>query len=264
MILELFHIDRRTTRVPHMAAYGSTFFSEINAVKPLQALRSVRVLIANPDNTGEVFKIIEALKGNSIVRAVARLEATAGGREMLRNKPDILPVLSDRDALRAMPEGSVGRAYLKFVESQSLSADGLVAASEEAPRGQGKSQEERWLGNRLRDIHDLQHVICGYGRDTLGELCLLSFMVTQTPNRGIAFIIFMARRKTRQVTKLFSIDNCIDEGRRIGEAATWFAAVNWEERLAEPLEQLRRELGVLKPRLYRDALRSIATVNSAA
>ncbi len=247
-----------------MAAYGSTLLSEIRDVKPLQALRSVRALIANPDNTGEVFKVIEALKGGSIARAVARMEATPEGRELLRIKPDILPVLSDRAALRAMPEGSVGRAYLKFVESQSLSADGLVAASEEAPRREGNSPDERWLGCRLRDIHDLQHVVCGYGRDTLGELCLLSFMVTQTPNRGIAFIIFMARRKARRATTLFSVDDCIDEGRRIGEAAKWFAAVNWETRLAEPLEQLRRELGVRKPTLYRDALRSIGAANSAS
>ncbi|MBK6508574.1 MAG: hypothetical protein IPG06_03390 [Haliea sp.] len=168
---------RRSTQVPDMAAYGSTLLSEIRDVKPLQALRSVRALIANPDNTGEVFKVIEALKGGSIARAVARMEATPEGRELLRSKPDILPVLSDRDALRAMPEGSVGRAYLKFVESQSLSADGLVAASEEAPRREGNSPDERWLGCRLRDIHDLQHVVCG----TAGELCLL---------HSGAFIIF--------------------------------------------------------------------------
>jgi ubiquinone biosynthesis protein COQ4 len=247
-----------------MVALSLTFLREIKDVKPIQALRSVRALIADPQNTGEVFKVIAALEGGSLARAVARLEATAEGRQLLRNKPDILTVLSDREALRAMPEGSVGRNYLKFVELQSLSADGLVAASEEAPRGQGKSPEERWLGNRLRDIHDLQHVVYGYGRDTLGELCLLSFMVTQTPNRGIAFIIFMARRQARQMPQQFSVDDCIDEGRRIGEAATWFVAVNWETRLAEPLEQLRHELGKLEPELYRAAIRSFAAAECAA
>lgn len=247
-----------------MTAYVSNFMSDIRDVKPLQALRSVRALIANPDNTGEVFKIIDALKGGSLPRAVARLGATPEGRELLRNKPDIVPVLSDREALRAMPEDSLGRAYLRFVESQSISAEGLVAASEEAPRGRGRSPDEQWLGNRLRDIHDLQHVLCGYGRDPLGELCLLSFMVTQTPNRGIAFIIFMARRKARQASRQFSVDACIEEGRRIGEAATWFATVNWEQRLAEPLASLRAELGVLKPTLYRDALRSFAADEAAA
>ncbi len=247
-----------------MAGSLANFIKDVRGVKPVQALRSVRALIANPDNTAEVFRIIEALKGGSITRAVARLESLPGGRELLRQKPDILSLLGDRDALRAMPEGSVGRAYLKFVETQSLSADGLVAASEEVPRGRGSglNPEERWLGNRLRDIHDLQHVVCGYGRDPLGELCLLSFMVTQTPNRGIAFIIFMARRKARQAAVSFSVDDCIEEGRRIGEAATWFATVNWEERLAEPLDQIRGELGVLKPTLYRAALRSAVDTGS--
>ena len=130
-----------------MAAYVSRIVSDFKGVKPLQALRSVRALIANPDDTGEVFKIIQALKGGSLSRAVERLRSTPEGRELLRTKPDILSVLNDREALRAMPEGSVGRAYLRFVESQSLSADGLVAASEEAPRGEGLSPDESWLVN---------------------------------------------------------------------------------------------------------------------
>ncbi|MFT5484570.1 MAG: ubiquinone biosynthesis protein COQ4, partial [Halieaceae bacterium] len=178
------------------------------------------------------------------------------GRELLRHKPDILPVLSDREALRAMPEGSLGRAYLNFVELQHLSADGLVEASEEAPPELEATPEEYWLANRLRDIHDLQHVLCGYGRDELGELSLLSFMVTQTPNRGVAFIIFMAKRKFREEAPSIPVVECIEEGRRIGEGATWFARVNWEERLAEPLEQLRTELGIGTPLVYRDAIAS--------
>jgi ubiquinone biosynthesis protein COQ4 len=237
-----------------MTAHMTKIVSEIKGLKPLQALRSVRALIANPESTGEVFKIIEALKGSSLARAAQRLAASPEGRELLLRKPDILPVLSDRQRLRAMPEGSLGRAYLDFVESQYLSADGLVEASEEAPRGRENNADERWLANRLRDIHDLQHVMCGYGRDELGELCLLSFMVTQTPNRGIAFIIFMAKRKFRQEAPQVPVEICVAEGRRMGDAATWFATVNWEERLAEPLLELRAELGLQKPTVYRGAI----------
>jgi ubiquinone biosynthesis protein COQ4 len=238
-----------------MTAHVTKFVSEIKGLKPLQALRSVRALIANPESTGEVFKIIEALKGASLDRAVQRLAASPEGSDLLLRKPDILPVLSDRQGLRAMPEGSVGRAYLDFVESQDLSADGLVEASEEAPRGRERNADERWLANRLRDIHDLQHVMCGYGRDELGELCLLSFMVTQTPNRGIAFIIFMAKRRFRQEAPQIPVEICVAEGRRMGDAATWFATVNWEERLAEPLADLRVELGLQKPTVYLGAIK---------
>ncbi len=240
-----------TAHLPHLV-------TEFKGVKPLQAWRSVRALIADPDNTGEVFKIIEALKGGSLARAVERLAAIPEGRELLARKPDILPLLNDRSALRAMPEGSVGRAYLRFVEARDLSADGLVAASEEAPRGREKSPDERWLANRLRDIHDLQHVLCGYGPDELGELCLLAFMAAQTPNRGISFIIFMGRRQFRRAAPQISIDDCVAEGRHIGETARWFATVNWEQRIAEPLAQLRAELGVVAPRAYQQALKVMA------
>ena len=248
-------------QVPEMTAQLPNFVAEVKGVKPLQAWRSVRALIADPDNTGEVFKIIEALKGGSLARAVARLGATTEGRELLERKPDILPLLNDRSALRAMPDDSVGRAYLRFVEARDLSADGLVAASEEAPRGREKSPDERWLANRLRDIHDLQHVMCGYGPDELGELCLLAFMAAQTPNRGISFIVFMGRRQFRKAAPHIPIDDCVAEGRRIGETARWFATVNWEQRLAEPLAQLRAELGVNAPKAYQHALKVVADVS---
>lgn len=239
----------------------SAFVDEYRRVQPLQAWRAMRALMSDPEDTGQVFKIIQALKGGALARAVRRLEAMPGGRELLRDKPDVLALLNDREALRAMPQGSVGRAYLSFVESQDISADGLVAASEEAPRGLEISAGERWLSNRLRDIHDLQHVICGYGRDELGELCLLAFMVAQTPNRGIAFIVFMGRRQFRRELPHVDVDACVAEGRRMGERAQWFAAIDWERRLAEPLPQLREELGVEPPGLYRHA---ITTLGGAA
>lgn len=226
-------------------------------IKPVKAWRAIRALLANPDATGEVFKIIEALKGGSLAHAVARMQASESGRALLAEKPSLLAALSDRRALGALPEGSLGRAYLAFVESEKLSADGLVSASEEAPRGDYLDADERWMGERLRDIHDLQHVLSGYGRDELGELCLLSFMTTQTYNRGISFIVFIGRRRFRRVFPELPIDACVDEGRRIAEAAEWLPAIRWEERLAQPLASLRLELGLEAPELYRDSVRRL-------
>ncbi|MEM1153774.1 MAG: Coq4 family protein [Pseudomonadota bacterium] len=237
-----------------MTAKANTILRDIRYLKPFKALRSVRALINNPEDTGEVFKIIEALKGASLMRAVERLRITVNGRDLLWEKPEILNLLRDREYLASLPDNSLGRAYLAFVESQALHADGLVRASEEAPRDRGKSDDERWLANRLRDIHDLQHVLCGYGRDELGELCLLSFMVSQTPNRGIAFIVYMAKRKFREEAPEIPVDICVAEGRRMGEAATWFATIKWEQQLAQPLVEVRQELGLVPPKVYLSAV----------
>ena len=230
---------------------------QLNRIKPIQAGLAVSRLLRNPDDTGQVFKILEALKGNSLGLAHKRMQLDPRGQQLLEEQPNIVSVLNDREALLAMPEGSIGRAYYDFVHREGLSADGLIASSEEAPRFEKMGRNERWLGDRLRDIHDLQHVMTGYGRDTLGELCLLSFMTTQTPSRGIDFIIFMGRTKGQKENPDLDLKSLVREGRAIGQSADWMLFTRWEDRLHEPLEKVRAELGFIPPSKYRAALATL-------
>ena len=221
-----------------------------NQIKPLAAWRAMRELLRNPDDTTQVFHIIEALKGDSLGDAVRRLHASSRGQDLLQKKPHIVPALNDKEALLSLPAGSIGRAYYDFVHAENLSADGLIASSETASREalyEGLSDDEAWLADRLRDIHDLQHVMTGYGRDPVGELCLLSFMTTQTPNRGIRFIIWIAKWKYLRDVPQFDVRDLITEGARIARGAEWMAEIEWEQMLAEPLEQVRDELGFESP-----------------
>ena len=230
----------------------------LNRVRPLEAFMSVRRLIANPDATEEVFRVIEALKGDSITLAVARLRDAPGGRNLLASRAQILPLLCDRERLRALPEGTVGRAYLELMERQGISAQGLVAASVSDNRHTALTADEQWLADRLRDIHDLQHVLTGYGPDPLGELCLLSFMTTQTYNRGIAFIVFMARRNVRKRFPGIDLDACVEEGAALGRACRWLPALRLEDLLGEPLQEVRVQLGMPEPQRYWQARASFA------
>jgi len=230
---------------------------QLNRIKPIQAGLAVSRLLRDPDDTGQVFKILEALKGNSLGLAHRRMQLDPRGQQLLEEQPNIVSVLNDREALLAMPEGSIGRAYYDFVHREGLSADGLIASSEEAPRFEKMGRNERWLGDRLRDIHDLQHVMTGYGRDTLGELCLLSFMTTQTPSRGIDFIIFMGRTKGQKENPDLDLKSLVREGREIGQSADWMLFTRWEDRLHEPLEKVRAELGFIPPSKYRAALETL-------
>lgn len=224
-----------------------------NQIKPLVAWRAMRELLRNPDDTTQVFHIIEALKGDSLGAAVRRLRATERGRALLRKKPDIVSKLNDREWLLSLPAGSIGRAYYDFVHAENLSADGLIASSDTSAREdiyRLLSEDEIWLADRLRDIHDLQHVMTGYGRDPVGELSLLSFMKTQTPNRGISFIVWIAKLKYLREVPQFDVRPLILEGAKIAERAVWMAEIEWEERLAEPLDAVRAELGFEPPRGY--------------
>ena len=98
-----------------------------NQIKPLTAWRAIRELLKNPDDTTQVFHIIEALKGDSLGAAVRRLRSSNRGRALLRKKPDIVSKLNDREWLLSLPAGSIGRAYYDFVHAENLSADGLIA-----------------------------------------------------------------------------------------------------------------------------------------
>ena len=222
-------------------------------IKPVAALVAIRRLLRDPDDTTQVFKIIQALSGNNIRYPVARLRGEPGGSVLLEAKPNIVAVLNDRERLAAMPDGSIGRAYYDFVHREELSADGLVASSKDTRDNDLFTADERWTADRLRDIHDLQHVLTGYGRDPVGELSLLAFMTTQVPNRGIDFIIFMAKRKYQREMPKLDIAALIDEGRRLGKSAAWMLAVPWEDRLHEPLDEVRASLGFTPVSAYQAA-----------
>ena len=73
-----------------------------------------------------------------------------------------------------MPSGSLGRAYFDFVSEENLSAEGLVEASKIRVTPP-PADDVTWFRERNREMHDLLHVVTGYGRDPLGEACLVAF-----------------------------------------------------------------------------------------
>ena len=164
--------------------------SSTRRMQPLVALRAIKRLIANPDNTEEVFAIIRAMSGDSLFKAFDRFKLTGTGKKIIKEKRELLETLQNRERLAGNAAGSLGRSYLSFVQSEKITADGLVDASEEnvPPELENQSEELIAFGKRMRDQHDLWHVLTGYGRDTFGEVCLLAFTYAQTKNRGLGLI----------------------------------------------------------------------------
>ncbi len=213
-------------------------------MRPLRAARALRELFANPDDTQQVFEIIDAMQGPALVRMRERLQQTEQGRRLLADQPNLIPLLSDRDGLRALPEGSLGRAYLAFVEAEGISADGLVDASD-ISRQRNEVAELRWIRNWLRDSHDVWHAVLGYKGDLIGEAALLAFSHYQTRNIGVGMIATMAWFKIGRVTdRNLGARGVILNGRRRARQSAWFLEVPWHEWLARPIDDVRRDLGV--------------------
>jgi ubiquinone biosynthesis protein COQ4 len=216
-------------------------------LRPLTAIRAVLALHADPEDTRQIFVIFRALRGKSGVRLFDRFRASPNGKRILADRISLLAVLSDRAYLSRLPVGSVGRAYLDFIESENLSAEGLVMASE--GDDEAVSPEVGLFRKRMRDTHDLTHILTGYGRDALGELCLLAFMNRHSRNLGQLLIIAMSWRRMPKAAR-----GAVREAYRHGGKARWFMDLDYEVLLVHPLEEVRRELGILPPARYREAL----------
>ncbi len=229
-------------------------------IQPLKAWRHMRNLIADKEDTEQVFHIVEALSGKSFINNFNRFVSTEAGRRELSRRTFLPPMLDDHETLRRLPEGTVGRAYVDFMEREGLTAQGLV---DESLKFRSKAREfdddYQWFANRLRDTHDLFHVLTGYNRDGLGEASLLAFTYSQQPGPGILFIAYMGCRTIRKVAPPEArIMACFWEGKRNGAAAAKIVEQDIEALLREPLDEARTRLRIRRPELYERAFAILA------
>lgn len=210
--------------------------------EPLRAARAVVALVRDPEDTAQVFSIVEALSCGSAERMVARFERDPVGARLLRERPRLLDVLSDRARLEAMPEGSLAKAYVAFLDREGISAAGLVDASKTgAPERVYADESHRFVSDRMRDTHDLWHAVTGYQGDVLGEASLLAFGLAHAPNPGIAVIVLAGLLRAHDA----DFTRSVLTGLRHGRAAAWLPAVDWEPLLPLPLDEVRRRLGIV-------------------
>jgi ubiquinone biosynthesis protein COQ4 len=207
--------------------------------------RALAALLRDPDDLPQVFTLIDSISGTAPHRMLYAFRRSERGARMLRERPDIVPVLADRAALRALPEGSLGRAYVAFVESEGITPEGIKTASEaraEVPRPASFA----FLHRRMRDTHDLWHAATGYKGDVLGELSLLAFTLAQHWNTGVALIVAAAFLKGFGHVQT----RVIREGFARGRAAAWLPDQEWESLLPLPLDEVRARLKLGTPPAY--------------
>lgn len=219
--------------------------------RPFKALRHFRNLIADKEDTEQVFHIFDSLPRKSFVTEARAFVESAHGQELMAREPYLPSVLDDHAALRKLPANSVAHAYVDFMESEGLSAAGLVAESDKMGRPRYDDQLQ-WYGNRLRDTHDMLHVLTGYGRDALGEQCVLGFTYGQNRNLGNIFIAYLGGLELKRRVKTGApVLSAIKQGQRHGGLAAKLHEESILDLLSEPISTARQRLGIGEPTQYR-------------
>ena len=221
--------------------------------RPLKAIHHFRELIKDKEDTEQVFHIFESLPRPGFRKDAKTFVESAKGKELRVREPELAPILDDHARLREMPAGSLAHAYCDFMEKEGLSAAGLIAEYDRfSPRKYGDLIE--WYGFRQRDTHDLLHVLTGYGRDALGEACVLAFTYGQNPALGNLFIAYAAGlNMKKQVKSKAPIFKAIREAQKMGKACPRINEENITELLAQPYEELRQRLHIRTPHFYHEA-----------
>jgi len=221
--------------------------------RPLHAFVSAIKLILNKDDTRQVFEVISALSRDSGRRLFERFVRTPYGRRVVAEPIELEKILGDFPRLRAMPAGSFGRAYVDFMDEAGFTPQGLIDAAEEAGVGMKdyrELNEFRRAFTHLEVSHDLWHVITGYGRDPLGEVCNLVFTRRQTRNPGLRLIIFMGLAAMKLERWSMPALKAAREAARMGEGVDFLLQHDVEALLKRPLGEVRAELGFIEPAVY--------------
>lgn len=233
-------------------AYGE-FASKPNRIRPLLALRFLRTMIryASSDSNATYLAgagFYHATEGRSGQQAFDRLQRSKTGKQLLSERPELREYLADRTALMALCPGSLGRNYAQFMKGDvtidvldALQASGVVRT---------KTASEAWFNQRQEDLHDLRHLVTGYGVDDFGELCLLAFRFAQSRHPGSAILtgLFAFSVKWRMRDK--PVFAAVREAYRRGQDSVWQDDLPWEEMLSEPLTAVQARLRLTSPVIY--------------
>jgi ubiquinone biosynthesis protein Coq4 len=174
--------------------------------------------------------------------AVLKIDALGGASADLAEK--LAPVRGyaptpDLAVLRRLPVGTLGRAYATF-----LDANGIVPLAVSAP------VRERFRDNpyalRYTATHDLHHVIAGFDTTLAGEAGVLAFNIAQgTAPIGARMLAFVRVLYTIVAPwRARAIASNVRRGLELGGSAALVMAAPLESWFDEPLDDVRRRLGI--------------------
>ncbi|KAJ9641355.1 Ubiquinone biosynthesis protein [Coniosporium tulheliwenetii] len=162
------------------------------------------------------------------------------GRRILRDRPRISSKTMSVEYLRSLPENSVGRAYVGWLDREGVSPDTRSAVQ------YIDDEECAYVMQRYRECHDFYHALCGLPVFREGEVALKAFEFANTllPMTGLSvFAVTTLKKKERErfwgIYGPWAVEN--------GVKAKEVINVYWEEWLERDVEELRRELGIEKP-----------------
>ena len=209
-----------------------------NLNERLQSLRMLKGLgkfLQHPDDLQSVYAVAASVQGSPLAAQMMRhMLAQPGIAAMIQEQWRPAPI--NLDALEQLPAGSLGHCYASQLKSQGITPDTLI---DPAPI----TSDQEFIVHRLKETHDIVHVLTGFGVDGVGEIGLQAFNLAQNRSPLAVLLIFGGMLKTLQDDRpLEALLHAISRGFEMGLKADCVVACKLEDAWERPLSEWRAEL----------------------
>lgn len=188
----------------------------------------------DPGRLDQVLALGEAVNMGAIDRNLERLQANPEARALFAEQPRIDRKSVDWEGLRALPDGTLGREYVRFLEDNGITPEPFES------RPNADHPLAAYVMTRMRQTHDLWHVLTGYTADIRGEILLQAFTFAQlgSPSALLITILGSVRHGRGWENQLKDLEEAFARGKKTRFLATF----RWEEHWATPVSALRERL----------------------
>ena len=195
-----------------------------------ETLRELRAALKDPARIGDVAALKSELGG---ARASAALEAELDAVRGYHPRLDI-------DALAALPAGTFGHEYARFLRLNALHPIEVTGNLEPALIARNA------FTVRYSIIHDMVHVLLGFDASWPGEVGVWAFVGAQRWSWGfsLAGLVALLVAPFRCPLRLGEAWAAFTRGRALAKQAPPLITLRLEEELHRDLEDVRAELGL--------------------
>ncbi len=194
-------------------------------------------LVKDPTQTEQVFKLSEGVDPNSApIQEVLNFVKKDPAARRYFDQPSYKRL--SWDELEKCPAGSLGEGYLRYLRDNKLDLDFFPDAQRE--------NDFELFKFRMRQTHDLWHVVTGFTTSEIDELALQAFVLAQTGNSLSSVLLGGGLLRSAQMpvpNKLHLMDQLV-RGWQMGRSAASLFPYDWSGNLHKSLAQVRLELGI--------------------
>ena len=209
-------------------------------IQSLLMLTRLEMSLKHPENFEAVVTVAEGIQRSALGNHMMKYMLSQSGiKQMIKDQWRPAPI--NLDYLEELPKESLGYHYVSALKAQGVDPNKLIDHKQIV-------DDKDFIIHRLKETHDIIHVLTGFGTDEIGELGIQAFQLAQTRSPLALLLIFGVILKMLQDDDEFfdfaKLMHALSRGFEAGATAQCVASFRLEESWEKPLNEWKAELSM--------------------